>query len=197
MEATIPTITYFGRGIAKACGAPTKEGKPCPNSAVRYKEHCWRHEPSWDGKRRQAVRRTRAKATKWREPSARMGGRWVSKIEEYVRSLGYIHTKGRFKGQTNIYQLARESGIAYGMLHDLIKGNLEHRMGMVTLGKLCGFLECGPSDLIEWESYPEPPKAPREQLDDDYITPEAYRARAGSSLQAGSSAGGPSAGRGL
>jgi len=108
-----------------------------------------------------------------------MAGRWVSKVEQYVRDHGYVHTGGKYKGQTNIYQLSRESGIAYSLLYNFIHNQIEDKVGMVTLGKLCGFFDCGPSDLIEWEKFPEPPRAPREQLDDDYIPPEVWRAQHG------------------
>src|SRR5438045_50850 len=106
----------FGNPKAARCAGTTKAGEPCPNVAVRFKESCWKHAPSLDNARRVDAQRRRQ--PKWQEPQVRMSGRWISKIEGYMRSRGYVHTSGRFKGQTNIYQLSRESGIAYGMLHD-------------------------------------------------------------------------------
>ena len=175
VEAVKGNLTSWDGRPIPVCAGTKRDGSPCPQPALKLKNYCWWHDPSREGSRRAVARRHARRATKWSEPDVRWGGEWMSKVEEYVRSRGYVHPKGKFKGQTNIYQLARESGISYGMIHDLVKGKLEHRMGMITLGKLCGFLECGPSELIEWRKFPEPPRAPREQLDDDYVSPQAYR----------------------
>ena len=156
------------------CAALTSKGTPCPNPIVKFKDYCWCHEPSREAQRH-ASRRKKRKL--WKAPRVPMAGRWLSKVNDYLISRGYVHTDPRWAGSANLKRVSRESGIEYALIYDVAHGRIEERIGMLTLGKLCGFLKCGPSDLIQWEPFPASSKhtANAPSRGEVYVTPDIYR----------------------